>query len=122
MTGVQTCALPISSRHQTRSGRTAGRADLEVDESHTAFRQSIQVRRLENRIAVPSEIAVTLIIADDENNIRSRALKFGSLKSRIPGENAAEKRDQEQADCNASLDPTATGIRHGTSLLEFAEG
>ena len=52
------------------------RGDVKVRQPHALGRLSIELRRLQPWIAVTSEIAVTLIVGDDQGHIR-RFLTIG---------------------------------------------
>ena len=61
----------IATGQQTGPSRRAQRADKEAIKPNGLGCQTIQHRRLQHRIAMSREIAVTLIVGDHEQHIRS---------------------------------------------------
>ena len=54
---------------QRRTGRRTGRTDIKMIEAHTFIMHAIQIRCLQNRMAVATDIPITLIIGQNENNV-----------------------------------------------------
>jgi hypothetical protein len=61
----------MPSRHQRGPRRCAGWTHLEISEAHALAVERIEMRRLENGIPMASEVAVSLVIGEDENDIRA---------------------------------------------------
>ena len=59
----------MSSGKQGGSRRRTGRADVKIAKPHALMVQSVEVRRLENRISVTRKIAIPLIIRDQKDDI-----------------------------------------------------
>ena len=77
--GVGDAVLELVFAGQQRAARRrAGRADVKIGEAHAFVVKAVQVRRLQHGIAVAGEIAITLVIAEDEDDIR----RLGRLKTR----------------------------------------
>ena len=55
------------------AGRRAGRADVEVGEANAFVMQPVEVGRLEDRVAVAGQIAVALVVGEDEDDVRAAA-------------------------------------------------
>jgi len=75
----------VSAGQERRARRRAGWADVEIGESNLAGMESIEVRRLQMWIAVAGEIAVTLIIGQNHDDVRKRfgrASQAGSNRDR----------------------------------------
>ena len=67
-----------AGEQRTARGR-AGGADVEVREPHAFAVQPVEVRRLEHRIAMRRDVAVALIVGEDENDVRAFARKAGGV-------------------------------------------
>ena len=62
----------VPAGEQCGAGRGAGGADVKIGEAHALVVQPIEVGRFEDGISVTGEIAVTLIIREDEDDIWPR--------------------------------------------------
>jgi hypothetical protein len=60
----------VTAGHQRRARRRAGRADVEVGEANALIVKAVEVRCLQNRITVTGQVAITLVIRQEKNNIR----------------------------------------------------
>ena len=58
------------ARHQRRPGGRTERVDVKVGEPDRFRMQTVQVRGLEHGIAVAREVAVPLVVGDDDDNVR----------------------------------------------------
>ena len=68
--GVGDAVLELmASGQQSAARRGAGRRDLEVGEADALAAELVQVRGLEDRVTVGSDIAVTLVIGEDEKDV-----------------------------------------------------
>ena len=67
---------------QGAAGRRAGRADMEVHEPHTIGVQPIEVRRPEDGVAVGREVAVALVVGEDEEDVGSARRGGGGRERR----------------------------------------
>ena len=84
----------VAAGHQGRSGRGTGRADVKIGEADAARVQLVDVRRLQDRIAVAGEIAVALVIGDDENDVGFRSLELLG-RCRRWGQNRCDRCQQD---------------------------
>ena len=59
----------VSARQQRAAGGGAGGADMEVDEPRAFAVEAVDVRRAEDGVAVAGEVAVPLVIGEDEDDV-----------------------------------------------------
>ena len=89
--GVGDAVLEFMPSGQQRAARrSAGRRDLEVGEADALATELIQVRGLEDRVPVGADVAVTLVIGQDEQDI-------GPVGGRGDGD---EQREQERGEAH----------------------
>jgi len=62
-------AVRIAPRHQRRARRCAVAVDVKIAEAHRLVVQSIEVGRLDHGIAVAAEVAVTLVIGNEHDDV-----------------------------------------------------
>ncbi len=74
----------------------AGGADVKIRKPRAVFVELIEVRCLDDRIAVTGEVAVALIIGDDQNDVRPAAGKFRCARLYSFKEKHAAEDDQRQ--------------------------
>ena len=68
--GVGDAVLELmASGQQSAARRSAGRRDLEIDETDALAAELVQVRGLEDRVTVGADIAVTLVVRKDEKDV-----------------------------------------------------
>ena len=60
----------VPAGHESRARRRTGRADVEVRETDPFRMKAIHVRRLQDRVAVRGDIAVPLVVGEDEHDVR----------------------------------------------------
>ena len=72
--------------HQRRTRRAAGRGNMVVRQTHGLRMEGIQVGCLQHRVAVAGQIAVTLVVGDDDDDVG-----FVSSVKRDNGETQSEK-------------------------------
>ncbi len=82
-------AIVVSARHQARPGRRADGMHVEVGHRPAATRHRVNVRRSDDRIAGDAQIAVALIVGDDQNDVRP---VFGTRAERHRGTRRAQQR------------------------------
>ena len=69
--GVQhASAIGPMPSDQSRPSRRTRRRHMVISKPHTLRMQLVEMRRLEHRIPVTRQVAVALVIRDDENDIR----------------------------------------------------
>ena len=59
----------VSARHQACTGGSTYRAYVKIDESDAVFCKLIQVGSSYVRISMKSEISITLVIGDDQDDV-----------------------------------------------------
>ncbi len=64
-------AVGVVAGVEPRPGGGAGGADVEVGEAHTIGVQGVDAGRLQDRVAVAAEVAVALVVGDDEDHVGS---------------------------------------------------
>ena len=80
----------VTTGEQGAARRGAGRRDLEIGETDALRPELIQVRGLEDRVPVGADVAVTLVIGQDEQDI-------GPVGGRGDGD---EQREQERGEAH----------------------
>ena len=63
------------SRHQGRTRRRAGRVNVEIRQADALLVELVEIRRLDNRVAVAAQIAVALVVGYHQNNVRPLSLR-----------------------------------------------
>ena len=67
----------VHARQERRARRRAGRAHVELFEAHALVEKRIQIRGLEQWVPVPSQVAIALVVRQDEDDVRFRRGSFG---------------------------------------------
>ena len=67
----------VHARQERRARRRAGRAHVKLIEAHALVMQRIEVRGLEQGVPVAPQVAVALIVRQDEDDIGFRRGAFG---------------------------------------------
>ena len=80
-----------------RVGEQVG-TDLEVVEGDAARVEGIEVRGLEPRVAVAAELAVALVVGEDEDDVRAAAPERLCRHGFRGQESNAEKAEDEQSE------------------------
>ncbi|MBA7668770.1 hypothetical protein ES703_76885 [subsurface metagenome] len=57
------------SRHQGRTSRRAGRVNVEIRQADALPVEPVEIRRLDNRIAVTAQIAVALVVGYHQHDV-----------------------------------------------------
>ena len=66
---AQPCDVVVSSGQQHRPSWRAADRDVEVREANALISQPVEVRRLQHGVAVTREVAVALVIGDEEDDV-----------------------------------------------------
>ena len=96
-------AVVVPTGHQARSGRRANRADIEVCAFDRSRGKAIDVRRLNNRVAVATEIAIGLIVGEDEDDTRG-LWRAGSVSIRRNDDQAQQNEQTAHGGASAGRD------------------
>lgn len=67
--------------HQSTAGWGAGGADMKVREAHALAVKLVEFRGLEDWVAMRAEVAVALIVRDDENHIGLTAVCLEGIRA-----------------------------------------
>jgi len=77
-------AEAVDARKQLAPRGRAHRGDVEVGQTHALGVQRVEVRRLQDRVAVTGEVAVPLVVGDDDDDVRATARGLGRPGVRRP--------------------------------------
>ena len=104
----------IAAGHQRGPSRRAIAVHMEVAEPHGFVGQAIQVRRLDDRIAVAAQVAVALIVGEQDDDI-GLAWRLRRIAGVDPGQRGkqqgGEKRDGDSHDVSLGFMNQAPGRR-----------
>ena len=114
----------VTAGQQTRPRRGAGGGDMKILKTHALGPQPVEVRRLEQRVAMRREVAVTLVVGQYEDNIRlsaEKALATGLCKSGWLSPDTAPKGEGHHEQNHSSYSPWSSLYLHGHEpfLLTF---
>src|SRR5262249_5206719 len=103
----------VPPRHQGRPRRRTGGADVEVRETDALSVQAIEVRRLQDGIAVARQVAVALVIGEKKDNVGPACRQRGGGLRRGLG---AEGRGQDSSEASPKACFHSFFSAHGSCL------